>query len=199
MTGFCKARLEVDPRLQAVHGILRGAGIGRTADAHVLAGQIVEQGRQQAQQLLLEAREEARLAVQEAQARVLEQAMLLQQGMDAAMAEFLEQAQDMVAELAGALYDRLVLETTEREKLAAGCRRLLHEAPPKLVNAVLRLHPRDMPPPPGLPWTCESDDRLEPGTCRLEADSGEWRADFTAAAAALRQSLASLPGMQAPA
>lgn len=87
MTGFCKARLEVDPRLQAVHGILRGAGVGRTADAHVLAGQIVEQGRQQAQQLLLEAQEEARLAVREAQARVLEQAMLLQQGMDAAMAE----------------------------------------------------------------------------------------------------------------
>ncbi|SFF95763.1 Flagellar biosynthesis/type III secretory pathway protein FliH [Duganella sp. CF458] len=197
MTGFCKARLDADPRLQPLHGILRGDAIERTADAHVLAGQIVEQGRQEAQQLLAAAREEARLAVHEAQARVLEQAMRLQQGMDAAMAELLEQAQHVVAELAGVLYDRLVLETTAQEKVAAGCRRLLREAPPKLVNAVLRLHPQDMPPPPGLPWPCEGDDRLEPGTCKLEADSGEWRADFSAAAAALRQALASLPGMQA--
>ncbi|KRB99101.1 HrpE/YscL family type III secretion apparatus protein [Duganella sp. Root198D2] len=199
MTGFCKARLDADPRLQPAHGILRGGAIERTADAHVLAGQIVEQGRQEAQQLLAAAQEEARQAVHEAQVGVLEQAMRLQQGMDAAMAEFVDQAQHMVAELAGALYDRLLLETTAREKAAAGCRRLLREAPPKLVNAVLRLHPQDMPPPHGLPWPCESDDRLEPGTCRLEADNGEWRADFTAAAAALRQALANLPGVRAAA
>lgn len=196
MSAFCIARLEADPRLLPVHGILRGAGVERTADAQLLAGQIVEQGRQEAQQLLAAAREEARQAVHEAQARVLEQGMQLQQAMDAAMAEFLDQAQDMVAELAGTLYDQLVLETTAREKVAAGCRRLLRDAPPKLVNAVLRLHPQDMPPPQGLPWPCESDDRLEPGTCKLEADSGEWRADFTAAAAALRQALAGLPGMR---
>lgn len=195
MTAFCKARLDPDPRLEPLHGILRGTAIARTADAELLARQIVEQGRQEAQQLLAAARDEARQAVHQAQAQVLEQAMRLQQGMDAAMADFLGQAQEMVAELAATLYDQLVLETTARDKVTAGCRRLLREAPPKLVNAVLRLHPQDMPAPPGLPWPCESDDRLQPGTCRLEADSGEWRADFTAAAAALRQALAGLPGM----
>ncbi|KQZ44734.1 HrpE/YscL family type III secretion apparatus protein [Duganella sp. Root1480D1] len=196
MTAFCVARLEADPRLLPVHGILRGAAMERTADAQLLAGQIVEQGRREAEQLLALAREEARQAVHEAEARVIERGMQLQQGMDAAMASFMEQAQDMVAELAGALYDRLVLETTAQEKIAAGCRRLLREAPPKLVNAVLRLHPQDMPPPAGLPWPCEADDRLAPGTCKLEADSGEWRADFAAAATALRQALAALPGMR---
>jgi vacuolar-type H+-ATPase subunit H len=100
MTAFCKARLDADPRLAPVHGILRGAAIERTADAELLARQIVEQGRQEAQQLLAAAGDEARQAVHEAQAQVLEQAMRLQQGMDAAMAGFLEQAQEMVAELA---------------------------------------------------------------------------------------------------
>lgn len=199
MSAFCIARLGADPRLLPVHGVLRGTAIERTADAELLAGQIVEQGRIEAQQLLATAREEALQAVHEAQADVLAQGMQLQQGMDAAMAAFMEQAQDMVAQLAGVLYDRLLLETSSQEKIAAACRRLLREAPPKLVNAVLRLHPQDMPPPPGLPWPCEADDKLEPGTCRLEADSGEWRADFTAAAAALRQALAGLPGMQAAA
>ncbi|MGW8393176.1 FliH/SctL family protein [Pseudoduganella sp. HUAS MS19] len=199
MTAFCVARIEADPRLLPLHGILRGAALERTADAQLLAGQIIAQGRHEAEQLLAAAREEARLAVHEAQARVLGQGMQLQQGMEAVMAAFQEQAQDMVAELAATLYERLVLETTAQERIAAACRRLLQEAPPKLLNAVLRLHPQDMPAPQGLPWPCESDPSLEPGTCRLEADSGQWRADFTAAAAALRQALAGLPAMRSPA
>jgi len=193
MTEFCIERLDADPRLLPVHGVLHAAARERTADAHRLAGQIVEQAHSDAQQILDAAAHEAQHAVHEAQARVLEQAMALQRGMDDAMAALLEQAQDMVAELAGTLYERLVLETAPQQKVAAMCRRLLREAPPKLVNAVLRLHPQDMPAPDGLPWPCQADAGLEPGSCRLEADSGEWHAGFDAAAAALRQALALLP------
>jgi flagellar biosynthesis/type III secretory pathway protein FliH len=197
MTAFCIERLDADPRLLAAHGVLHAATRTRTADAQLLAGRIVEQGRAEAAQLLAAAGDQARQAVHAAQAQVLEQGMLLQQGLEAAMAELLEHAPDIVAGLAGTLYDRLVLQTTGQERIAAACRRLLSEAPPKLVNAVLRLHPQDMPPPEGLPWPCQVDAGLEPGSCRLEADSGEWRADFSAAAAALRQALASLPAAPA--
>lgn len=193
MTEFCFERLQADPRLLPVHGVLHASARERTADAHQLAGQIVAQARRDAQQILDAAAQEAQHTVHEAQARVLAQAMALQQGMDDAMAALLEQAHDIVAELAGTLYERLVLETAPQQKVAAMCRRLLREAPPKLVNAVLRLHPQDMPAPDGLPWPCQADAGLEPGSCRLEADSGEWRAEFDAAAAALQQALAVLP------
>ncbi|WP_028100968.1 FliH/SctL family protein [Pseudoduganella violaceinigra] len=193
MNGFCAGRVSVDPDLLSQHGVLHAAAMKRTADAHVLAERIVEQGREDAERLLTEARSAAQQAVFDAESRVLEQGMLLQQGMDAAMAGLLEQAQDIVAGLAGTLYDRLLLQTTDGEKIAAACRHLLREAPPKLVNALLRLHPADMPPPDGLPWPCEADPALEPGSCKLEAGSGEWRVDLSAAASALRQALAALP------
>lgn len=193
MKAFCVARMSTDRRLLPSHGVLHAATREMTADAQLLATRIVEQGRAEAAQLLAEAQVQARQAVQAAETRVLEQSIQLQQGMEAAMADLLEQAQDIVLRLAAELYDRLVLETTPQEKIAAACRRLLREAPPKLVNTVLRLHPGDMPPPDGTPWPCEADPALAPGCCRLEADSGEWRADFNAAAASLRQALATLP------
>ncbi|MBB3121932.1 FliH/SctL family protein [Pseudoduganella violacea] len=193
MKAFCAARMSTDPRLLPSHGVLHASTREMTADAQLLAERIVEQGRAEAAQLLAEAQVQARHAVQAAETRVLEQGVQLQQGMEAAMADLLEQAQDIVLRLAAELYDRLMLETAPQEKIAAACRRLLREAPPKLVNAVLRLHPGDMPAPDGTPWPCKADPELAPGCCRLEADSGEWRADFNAAAASLRQALAVLP------
>jgi flagellar biosynthesis/type III secretory pathway protein FliH len=121
------------------------------------------------------------------QAQVLAEGAALLDGLRAAAAGLAEQAEDIVTVMAGQLFERLMLETTAQQRLAASYRRLLLEAPPRLVNAVLRLHPDELALVEGCEWPVKADPALAPGACRLEADSGQWRADFHAAAAALSQ------------
>lgn len=192
MTTFCVARLVPAPDLLASDGVLRAASMGATADAQALAGRIVAAAQAERAALLATAAEEARLALAQAQAQVLAEGTALLEGLRAAAQDLSGRAEDIVTELARQLYERLVLETAPRERLAASYRRVLQEAPPRLVNAVLRLHPDELSLAEGWEWPVKADAALPRGACRLEADSGQWRADFTAAASALSDALGEL-------
>lgn len=176
MNPFCVARVTPPPELLAIDGVLRAADLATTADAHALAARIVAAA---------EAERQAMLAA--SQAQVLAEGAALLDGLRAAAASVGEQAGDIVTAMASQLFDRLVLETTPQQRVAASYRRVLLEAPPRLVNAVLRLHPDEMDLVEGCEWPLKADAALAQGACRLEADSGQWRADFQAAAAALKQ------------
>lgn len=194
MTTFCVARLAPGPDLLATDGVLRAADMGTTADAHALAERILAQAETERGVMLAAAAEEARLALASAQARVLAEGTALLGGLRAATEDLCERAEDIVTGLALQLFERLVLETPPRERVAASYRRLLQEAPPKLVNAVLCLHPDELAYGEGWDWPVKADATLPPGACRLEADSGQWRADFGAAAGALSAALSELKG-----
>jgi flagellar biosynthesis/type III secretory pathway protein FliH len=185
MSGFCIARIPADPALLPDHGVLRAVDLGHVADAQALAGRIADDARSEREALLAAARDEAARLAEAAQAQALREADALLAGLRAALERLYDGAEDIVAELAGTLFEHLVLETAPRERLAASYRRVLREAPPKLANAVLRLHPDDVVLADGWQWPVQADPELARGACRLEADSGQWHADFTAAAAAL--------------
>jgi flagellar biosynthesis/type III secretory pathway protein FliH len=192
MTTFCVARLAPPAELLATDGVLRAADMGATADAHALAARIVAQAQAERAAMLAGAAEEARLALAGAQAQVLAEGTALLDGLRAATDDLCARAEDIVTGLALQLFERLVLETAPRERVAASYRRLLQEAPPKLANAVLRLHPDELAFADGWEWPVKADASLPEGACRLEADSGQWRADFGAAAGALSQALGEL-------
>jgi len=194
MTTFCVARLAPAAALLATDGVMRAADIGATNDAQALAARIVAAAQEERVAMLAAAAEEARLALAGAQAQVLAEGTALLDGLRAATDDLCTRAEDIVTGMALQLFERLVLETTPRERVAAGYRRLLQEAPPKLVNAVLRLHPDELAVAEGWEWPVKADATLPRGACRLEADSGQWRADFSAAAAALSDALSELKG-----
>jgi flagellar biosynthesis/type III secretory pathway protein FliH len=192
MTTFCVERLTPTPDLLASDGVLRAASMGATADAHALAARIVAEAQAERTAMLAAAAEEARLALAEAQAQVLAEGTALLDGLRTATEDLCGRAEDIVTGLALQLYERLVLETVPRERLTASYRRVLQEAPPRLVNAVLRLHPDELAFAVGWEWPVKADAALPRGACRLEADSGQWRADFSAAASALSEALGEL-------
>ncbi|QGZ42145.1 flagellar biosynthesis/type III secretory pathway protein FliH [Pseudoduganella flava] len=187
MSAFCVARIALDPALLPEHGVLRAADLRHTADAQALAERIVADAHRERDALLAAARDEAARLAEAAQAQVLRDADALLAGLRTALERLYDGAEDIVAGLAGTLFERLVLETPPAERVAASYRRVLREAPPKLANAVLRLHPDDVVLAGGWQWPVQPDPDLATGACRLEADSGQWHADFTAAAAALAQ------------
>lgn len=189
MTAFCVAQLAPAPALLAADGVLRAADLGTIADAQVLAARVAAAAEEERAALLATAAEEARQALAADQARVLAESAALLDGLRAAAGSLGERAEDIVTGLARQLFERLVLETTPEQRVAASYRRLLAEAPPKLVNAVLRLHPDELALAEGWEWPVKADPTLAPGACRLEADSGQWHADFGAAAAVLSKAL----------
>jgi flagellar biosynthesis/type III secretory pathway protein FliH len=84
------------------------------------------------------------------------------------------------------LFDKLLLQATPRKRIEASLKRLLRETPPRLMDAVLRVHPDDVDLLPEVDWEIKRDDTIARGACRLEAASGEWHADFEGAVNALR-------------
>lgn len=199
MSTFCVARLTPHASLLARDGILRAADLGHSADARALAEQIVAQARQQGEALLAEARATAARIAEAAQAAVLAEADALMHGLTGTLENIYDGAEDIVADLVRELYDRLVADTTPAERIAASYRRVLQEAPPRLANAVLRLHPDDMALADDWQWQLRADPALARGACRLEADGGEWQADFNAAAAALAAAFAGGRAVHRPA
>lgn len=185
MTGFCVDTITLDKSLRANHGVLRVKALAVTADARIAAQRIMENAREEAAALLKEAREEAAQLTGQAEEQTLQRADELLEALANANETFLARAQDMIIGLGQGLFDRLVMETTPREKIEAALKRVQTEAPPKLVSALLRVHPDDMELLPQIDWDTKADASLTPGTCRLEASDGEWCANFTAAVAAL--------------
>ncbi|MBB5391343.1 FliH/SctL family protein [Herbaspirillum sp. SJZ099] len=202
MNSFCVAALHMPPGLRARQGVVRSDAFFITDDAGLAAQHLLATARAQADGILAHARAEADSAVRREQERVAEEAgrmlALLQQMQDGV----LDEAAGLAIELARRIFDRLVLDTTPQERLEAACRRVLEEAPPKLNAAVAWMHPDDaagIDGTAGLPWEIKGDKRLQPGTCRLEASNGEWRAEFGLASEALRASLAQfIPAAPAP-
>jgi flagellar biosynthesis/type III secretory pathway protein FliH len=188
MSHFCVATLSPDTLLRADHGVLRAASLALTGDARAAAEHILADARRQAEQLRLRADDRARDAVRAAEQQTLERAADLLLRLERRHAQLLLGAQRMAIDLTLALFDRALADTTPRERVAASCRRLLAEAPRALAQPVLYLHPDDGALAPELAWEIKTDAALARGACRLEADGGEWRADFAEGAAALRAS-----------
>jgi flagellar biosynthesis/type III secretory pathway protein FliH len=185
MTAFCVETITPETSLRAEYGVLRVKALAITSDARLAADRIVEQARAEAENLLQQARDEARVLMQEAEQEVLQRADQLLRSLEETNETFLLRAQDTIVDLAQGLFDRLVLEATPREQIEAALKRVMREAPPKLVNPVLRVHPDDAGLLPAVEWEVKPDASLSRGVCRLEASSGEWCADFNAAVAAL--------------
>ncbi len=186
MNDFCIAALAPEPGLRAEHGVLRIAALAVTSDARLAADRIVQRAQVEARAILQDAHAEAQQAVQQAEQRTIESAGQLLRKLSETHATFLQRAQEMVLDLTQVLFERLVAETTPRERIEAALRRVLSEAPPRLVDALLRVHPDDLDLLPKVAWDLKADPSLSRGMCRLEASHGEWCVDFEAAVTALR-------------
>lgn len=188
---FCVRTIEHDPRLCADGGLLRGADLTLAASAQALAERLREDAKLEAQHLLDHARSEAKDIVAAAERDVWARAASLLQALERQHAMFLEHAQGVVIDLSQSVFERLVAEASDAERVAACVRRVLQDAPKNLPNALLRVHPDDVAHLPPVEWEIEEDAAMARGACRLEASSGEWHADFIGAAAALRSALES--------
>ncbi|UWE18953.1 FliH/SctL family protein [Herbaspirillum huttiense] len=190
MSDFAVQRVTMPDHLRAHHGVLRLTGLTVTSDAAQLAAQMLAQARDEAERVREQAAEEAQHAVKRQQEEVAQRGTALLDGLQRAQYDMLERIEQVVVELAQDVIERLLLELTPRDRIAAMLRRVRQEAPAKLHEAVLWVHPDDQPLLPASPWEIQTDPALPPGSCRLEAASGEWRSDFALAVQALRDGLA---------
>ncbi|MBP0597303.1 flagellar biosynthesis/type III secretory pathway protein [Herbaspirillum sp. LeCh32-8] len=189
---FCTAELSLPHHLRARHGVVSGEAFLVTEDARAAAAHLLAQARAQAEDIREQARADAMAALRDEQGRIAREAGELLERLREREAVMLDGVAGLAIELAQSIYERLLVDTIAQERVAAACRRVREEAPPKLIDAVAWLHPDDvagLAQEHGLPWEVRGDARLAPGSCRLEAASGEWRAEFALAAEALRAAL----------
>jgi flagellar biosynthesis/type III secretory pathway protein FliH len=196
MTDFCSARIELEGGLRPADGVLRAESFAVTADACKAAARLLASARSEADAIVQaaraeagriddEARERARAATRDAEERTLKRAAELLQALDRTNEEFLGRAQDTVLKLAQALFERLVAGMAPRERVEGALRHLQLQAPRRLVHPLLRVHPEDAESVAGVDWEIVPDLAMPRGSCRLEAQSGEWSFDFDAAVEAL--------------
>lgn len=186
MTGFCVEKIVADERLRPADGILRSEELTVISDARVLAEHIVQEARDKAADILSQAQSRAKELEQSAENQVFARASELLAGLEEAGATVADRVAGTVIDLVMSLFDRLLLQATPRKRIEASLKRLLRETPPRLMDAVLRVHPNDAGLLPEVDWEIKHDDTLTRGACRLEAASGEWHADFEGAVNALR-------------
>nr|WP_253909724.1 HrpE/YscL family type III secretion apparatus protein [Herbaspirillum seropedicae] len=177
------------PSLRPRHGVVSSVDFRVTEDARLAAAQLVQQAQAEAAGIREQARADALAALHDEERRIAHEAGQLLARLREREASMLEGVAGLAVDLAHSIFDRLLVDTTARERVMAACRRVREEAPPKLTEAVAWLHPEDaasLAQEDALPWELRTDARLAQGSCRLEAASGEWRADFSLAAEALR-------------
>jgi len=189
MKDFCVDTIRREPQLRGNHGILRAASFAVTNDARLAAERIEQKALAEADVIRQRAQEDADAIVKQAEQQTLERAAGLIRALQEAQAGLLERSEDIIVSLAQAMFDRLIAETTPRERIEAMLRRVQQEAPQGLVNPLLRLHPEDLADAPAVEWPIKPDPALPRGTCRLEASEGEWTADFCAAVSSLKSAL----------
>ena len=197
MNAFCVETLTMPPQLRAEHGVLRAPALQVSTDAQRAANLLLADSRHQAAAIMASAHAAASVAVRQEQERTAVTADALLRTLKQSRVLLLERAEDVVLELATQLFERLLLEIGPRERLAAMLRRVRQEAPSRLVSAVLRVHPDDaaLISDSDCEWEVKTDPALVPGTCKLEAASGEWQAGFELAREALLAALVQLrPG-----
>jgi len=202
MNDFCVERITVEDVLRAEHGVLQPQALRVSADASQAAARLRERAEEDARAIQAQARREAAQAVQQQRTEVAQQATQLLAALQHMQQDMLDRAERMVVGLAKELHERLLLELTPEERIAAMLRRIRQEAPPKLVEPVLWLHPDDMARVPDCDWERKADLQLAPGSCRLAAASGEWHAGFELACTELRRALdqlAAAPDSKIPA
>lgn len=193
---FCRTRIDAPPGLVATHGILSSAALALSEDARVAAGRLLDQAREQAAALVEDelARCRSEIAARQQEALGQLQAMLAEQ--ERLPREFVARTGPLVIELAQALFLRLAGELAPPERAPVLLRQLQGEAPPRLADPELRVHPDDaqaLAPrllPPG--WRVRPDAALARGCYRLESSAGEWLVDFDAATLALADALQAL-------
>lgn len=186
---FCVDVVSVPSQLRGYDGVLRASAIAVTSNAVAAAAAIMDDAVAQAEALGRQVDADAQASVHEAERSTIKQADHLLQTLEHRHATLLGGTQEIVVDLAQGLFERLVGELTPRERVAAVLRRLLVEAPPKLMSPVLRVHPDDVELLPEIGWELKVDPCMTRSCCRLEADSGEWSASFDAAVAALKAAL----------
>jgi flagellar biosynthesis/type III secretory pathway protein FliH len=192
MKQFCVEKINRDPALLAQHGVLSASALTLRSDARAVAQLIEQQARAEAAALLQQARQEAQRQVEELCRQTTQQATQLLATLERTRDECYLQVEPMVLALAQGAFERLTGALTPQEKIQAVLRRLQQEAPPRLHDAVLRMHPDEMIGTDDVPWSVQADPSLSRGTCRLEAGGGEWRVSFELALAALQDAFASL-------
>lgn len=186
MTGFCVEKIVADERFRPADGILQSEELMVISDARLLAEHIVKEARAKAEDILSQAQSRAKELEQSAENQVFARASELLAGLDEAGATVADRVAGTVVDLVISLFDKLLLQATPRKRIEASLKRLLRETPPRLMDAVLRVHPDDAGLLPEVDWEIKHDDTLARGACRLEAASGEWYADFEGAVNALR-------------
>jgi flagellar biosynthesis/type III secretory pathway protein FliH len=186
---FCVQKIEMDDGLRPDYGLLKITALKVTADAHACAESLMDAARASADQIVQQARQQAEAVAAETEQRTLDTFRNYQASFDRQYAGFMQRAQPLIIELALGLFDQLVLSMNERERVAVLATRLAREAPAKLEEAMLHLHPSDVVHLPEPEWPVKPDANLTPGTAVLIASSGEWRMDFSVAVDTLKNSL----------
>lgn len=198
MNSFCVEKLSLPARLRPLHGVVQAEAFVVTGDAQRAAALLLKEARATAAALLEEAQATAAAAMRREQQRVAQESTVLLQGLRQAQENLLDRVGALAIELAGQAFERLVVDAAPAERIAAAVRRVREEAPSRLSEAVAWVHPDDQALIGDCPWELRTDARLERGACRLEASSGEWRADFTLAATALQDALTAQQALFAP-
>ena len=186
---FCVAKIDIEPTLRPDHGVLRDNAFAVTADARQCAQRMLDNAQATADQIVQMAQQRTDAITADAEQRTLDAMRSYQGAFDAQYAEFIQRAQPLVIQLALGLFDKLVLSMSERERVAATVTRLTFEAPTKLSEVMLHLHPADVAQVADIEWPIKGDPTLAPGTAMLIASSGEWRMNFSMAVDTLKASL----------
>ena len=186
---FCGQKITIDESLRPDQGLLRMAALKVTADAHACAQTLLDTARASADQIAQQARQHAEAVAAQTEQRTIDTFRNYQESFDKQYAGFMQRAQPLIIELALGLFDQLVLSMNERERVTVLATRLAREAPTKLDEAMLHLHPSDVAHLPEPEWPVKPDTSLTPGTAVLIASSGEWRMDFSVAVDTLKNSM----------
>ncbi|MFT5532090.1 MAG: flagellar biosynthesis/type III secretory pathway protein FliH [Burkholderiaceae bacterium] len=186
---FCVASIQHDTALRPDRGILRHASFAITTDACENAQRILDDARDAADQIRDQARQQARQILEGAEQESIERLRGYLAAFDAQYAAFSGRSRELVIRLALDLFDRMILSISDRERIESLVKRLALEAPAKLSEALLHLHPSDLVHLPDSEWPVKADPDLQPGTALLVATSGEWRMEFDIAIAALKATL----------
>ena len=181
--------IQHDAALRPDQGILRLSALAVTADAQANAQRLLDDARDDADQLLEQARQQAGQILDEAEQQSVERLRDYLAAFNAQYAAFSGRSRELVIRLALDLFDRMILSISDRERIESLVKRLVLEAPTKLSEAVLHLHPSDLAHQPDCEWPVKADPDLQPGTALLVATSGEWRMECDVAIAALKATL----------
>lgn len=189
MDAFCVETLQLPPTLRARHGVLRADALAVCEDAMRACALMRQRASDAAAAMQARAQAEAARVLQVEQARLAEQATQLLQALQQAREQLLDGVEALAAGMAAQAFELLVADLAPSERIAAAVRRVRDQAPAKLHEAQAWVHPDDLAALEGGPWPVRPDPRLAPGSCRLEAASGEWVASFELASAALAQAM----------